>query len=171
MTNHSKDRPEKLEVTREAAERVGADEVVMRQAGARSVQADAVTVRQGGVVQARAKELEMLQGGVVLAQTDELRLTASEAGLVHAGGSTVMDQSGAVALVARGPVTMDQCGAVVMAAPEVHADEANAVFLLARRVDGRVNAVFGPRESLLLGAAAGVAAGLILRLSRKLRGR
>ncbi len=171
MTNHTKERTEKLDVTREAAERVEADDVVMRQAGARSVQADAVTVRQGGVVQARAKRLEMLQGGVVLAQTEEARLTASEAGLVYAAGSTYMDQSGAGALVAGGAVTMDQCGAVLLAAPEVHADEANAVFLLARRVDGQVNAVFGPRESLLLGAAAGVATGLVLRLTRKLRGR
>ncbi len=171
MTNHSQARLEKLEVKREPAARVEADDVVLRQAGARSIEADAVTVRQGGVVRARAKELEMLQGGVVLAQTEEARLTASEAGLVHVGGSTVMDQSGAIALLARGPVTMDQCGAVVLAAPEVHADEANAVFLLARRVDGHVNAVFGPRESLLLGAAAGLAAGLVSWLIRTLRGR
>lgn len=171
-TDDKKDsRPTEVEVIREPAERVDADDVVMRQAGASSVRADAVSIRQGGVVRMDATQVDMLQGGVVLARADELRLTASEAGLIYAAGPTVMDQSGAVGLVAGGAVTMDQSGAVLMAAPEVRADEANAVFLLARRVDGHVNAVFGPRESLLLGAAAGAAAGVVLLIARGLRGR
>lgn len=169
MSRNAKGTPEKLEVTREAPERVEAHDVVMRQAGARSIQADTVTVRQGGVVQAQAERLDLLQGGVVLAQTREARMTASEAGLVCAGGPVEMDQSGAVALLAREAVTMDQCGTVLMVAPEVHADEANAVFLLAGRVDGDVHSVFGPRESLLFGAAAGAAAGLGFLLTRRLR--
>lgn len=171
MTDQPDGRPTELEVIRETAERVDADQVVMRQAGASSVRADAVSVRQGGVVRMDANQVDMLRGGVVLARADEVRLTASQAGLMHAGGSAVMDQSGAVGLVAGGAVTMDQSGAVLLAAPEVRADEANAVFLLARRVDGHVNAVFGPRESLLLGAAAGAASGLVLLLARRLRGR
>lgn len=148
-----------------------ADEIVMRQAGARTVQADTVSVRQGGVVQMDAEQVDMLQGGVVLAQTKDAHLTASEAGLVHATGTVDMEQSGAVALVAGGAVTMDQSGVVLMAAPEVHADEANSVFLLARRVDGTVNTVFGPRETLLLGAAAGAATGFVFLLARALRNR
>lgn len=171
MKKQAKRTPETLEVIRGAPERVEANDVVLRQAGARSIDAESVSVRQGGIVQAQTERLDMLQGAVVLAQTWEARMTASDAGLVCAGGPVTMDQSGAMALLAREAVTMDQSGVVLMMAPEVHADEANAVFLLARRVDGDVHAVFGPRESLLFGAAAGAAVGLGFLLIRGLRGR
>lgn len=63
---------------------------------------------------------------------------------------------------------MDQSGAVVIAAREVKADHSGAVVVLASRVEGEVKTLFGPRESILLGIAAGAAAGLILLLGRRL---
>jgi len=156
--------PETAKVTRAAAGDVRGNEVTMRQAGARSVSANQLTIRQGGAVRAQASHLEMQQGGVMLCRAETATLTASQAGAVLTRGDVKMDQAAARVLVAGGGVTMDQGGAIVLASREVKADQCGAVFLLAGRVDGTVNAVFDLRESAVRAAALGVAAGGFLAL-------
>ena len=80
-----------------------------------------------------------------------------------------MDQAAARVVLTGGSVTMDQSGAVAMAARNVRAKNCGAFLLLASRVEGDVNAAFGPRESAIFGAVAGVVAGLVLLLARLLR--
>lgn len=113
----------------------------------------------------------MLQGGIVLARTQTADLTASEAGVVLSEGAVTMEQAGAQVLLARGDVTMDQSGAVAMIARNVKAENSGTVLLLARQVEGTVNAAFGPRESVIFGAVAGAVAGLVLLLARLARRR
>ena len=119
-----------------------------------------------GGVKAQAEQLEMRQGGIVLAQTQTAHLTASRAGVLLSEGDVAMEQAGAQVLLARGDVTMDQSGAVAMVARNVKAENSGVVFLLARDVDGTVNAAFGPRESVIFGAVAGAVAGLVMLLAK-----
>ena len=154
--------PETANVTRGGAGDVRANEVTMRQAGARSVSAHQLTIRQGGAVRARAGHLEMQQGGLMLCRAESASLTASQAGAVLTRGDVTMDQASARFLVAGGGVTMDQGGAIVLASREVKADQCGAVFLVAGRVDGTVNAVFDLRESAARATALGAAAGGLL---------
>ena len=160
--------PKRTPMTREESDSAIGRDVVIRQGGVTSVQAETVSVRQGGVVQLEAESVEMLQGGAVLAQTEQANLTASQAGLLYVRGDVNMEQAGAATLIAQGRVKMDQSGAVVMAANEVSADNSGVVFLLAKQVTGQVRSLFGPRESILFGVAAGAAAGLALLIGRKL---
>jgi hypothetical protein len=155
---------ETVTITRAGAGSVRGTRVTMRQAGARSVSADELIIRQGGAVRAEVGHLEMHQGGVMLCRAESASLTASQAGAVLARGDVNMDQAGARVLLARGSVTMDQGGAIVLASREVRANQCGAVFLVAGRVEGTVDAVFDLRESAGRAAAVGAAAGGFLAL-------
>jgi len=156
---------ESVSITRGAAGSVRGNRVDLRQAGARSVSGDELTIRQGGVLRAQVNRLDLHQGGVGLCRAESAHLTASQAGAVVARGDVTMDQAAARVLVAGGGVTMDQGGAILVVSPEVKADHCGAVFLLAGKVEGTVDAVFDLRESAGRAAAMGVAVGGLLALA------
>jgi hypothetical protein len=158
-----------INIMRGGANTVQGDTVHIEQGGATSVTADHLTVRQGGVVKAEVRQLEMFQGGIVLAKTETAHLSAMSAAVVQAQGEVKMEQSWARALLASGNVSMNQSGAVVMFARDVKAEKSGVTFLFARKVEGSVAAMFGPRESVLFGLVAGLAAGLVLLVSKQLK--
>ena len=145
--------------------------VHIEQGGATSVTVDHIIVRQGGVVKAETKQFEMIQGVVLQAKTETAHLTTSNAGVLVARGEVDMDQSAARTLVASGNVTMNQSGAVVMVAQDVKADKSGVVFLFARKVEGSISPLFGPRESVLFGSVAGLVAGLVILASKQMKRR
>ena len=116
---------------------VVAGTVVIRQAGARAVKAREVTVRQGGIGRAEADTISITQGGLGLALSHD---------------ATTLSQAGA--------------GAVVTRLAEVH--DSAVGFLIAREVRGQnIRVLFGAREALAFGAAAGLALALVLGLRRR----
>lgn len=127
-----------------------------------------VTVKQGSSITTTSQQLDLFQGIVGLARTNEANLTATQAGIVLASGTVAIDQSAAGVVSAKGMVSMDKSAAVFLCANEVHAENSGAVFLLSKHVRGSVKTVFGPREALIVGAAAGIAAGLVVALGRLL---
>jgi len=127
-----------------------------------------VTVKQGSSITTTSEQLDLFQGIIGLARTRDAKLAAAQAGVILAGGSVSLDQSGAGVITTRGPVSMEKSGALVLCANEVQAEGCGTIFLLARNVRGSVKAVFGPREALIVGAAAGIAAGLAFGLGRLL---
>ena len=159
---------QEVNITHGGVHHVRGINVTLRQAGAHTVNAEQLTIRQGGAVKVEADHLEMTQGGLVAAKTKTANLRTSLATLVVAEGDVHLDQSGVQVLVAKGDVAMDQSGAVVMVARSVKAEHSGATFLIAREVSGDIQATFGPRESLIFGAAAGIVTGLTLFLFRLL---
>lgn len=116
---------------------VVAGTVVIRQAGARSVKAREVTVRQGGIGRAEADAVSITQGGLGLA------LSHDETTLQHAGA-----------------------GAIVTRIAQVN--DSAVGFLIARDVRAQnLKVLFGVREALAFGAAAGVALAVILGWRRR----
>ena len=116
---------------------VVAGTVVVRQAGARSVKAREVTVRQGGIGRAEADTISITQGGLGLALSHD---------------ATTLSQAGA--------------GAVITRLAEVN--DSAVGFLIAREVRGQnIRVLFGVREALAFGAAAGLALTLVLGLRRR----
>jgi hypothetical protein len=162
---------ESVDITQGAARSVEGTNVTLRQAGAQSVKADNLVIRQGGMLRAQADHMELSQGGIALAQTQAANLTASRVGFALSGGDVTMDQAAARVVLARGDVTMDQSGAVALVARNVKAKNCGTLLLLASRVEGEVNAAFGPRESAVFGAMVGLVAGLVLFLARLIRPR
>ena len=115
---------------------VTADTVVIQQAGARTVNAREVSVRQGGVGRLQADTVRITQGGVGVA------LSHDETTLQQAGAGVVMTRVARVSDSAIG-------------------------FLIAREVQpNNVRVLFGVREALAFGAAAGLALALVLGLRR-----
>lgn len=130
-----------------------------------------VTVKQGSSITTTSQQLDLFQGIVGLARTGDAKITAAQAGIVLASGSVAIDQSAAGIVSTKGPVSMDKSGAVFLCANEVHAENSGAVFLLSKNVRGSVKTLFGPQEALIVGAAAGIAAGLVVGLARLIGGR
>ncbi len=78
-----------------------------------------------------------------------------------------MDQSGSELLLSQGKISMDQSGVIAMAANRIEVKNSSAVFMIAHNVEGSVNTMFGPRGSLIFGAAAGLVAGLFYLFGRR----
>lgn len=128
--------------------------------------ADSVTIRQGAATEVIARRVDIRQGAVVSAEAAALRLDSSVAGAVLAEDEVVMDMSAAGVVIAKGDVTVDQSAAVVLAGRDVYTRDSSAVFVVAARVNGTVRSRFGPVESLIFGAAAGLVLGGLFLLPR-----
>ena len=124
--------------------------------------------RVDAALRIQADEVEMTQGGALLVNCGTAELEASTAGVVISGGDVEMDQSASKLVLARGDVKMDQSGVVVAAGQTVKVEKSSCFMVLAGRVEGNLETKFGPRESLIFGAAAGFAASLTLALFRLL---
>jgi hypothetical protein len=153
-----------VNVERSGVQSISATSATLRQVGVQNATAERLVLRQGGIVKANAETLEMLQASAALVQTGSARLTASNSGAVVAGGSVNMDQSAARVLVSGGQVDMDQAGAGLLVANNVRMENSAVVFLVSRNVEGNVTPMFGPRESILFGAVAGLIAGAMMML-------
>jgi len=163
--------PDIVNIERSGAQTVNANHVTLRQGGVQSVNSDQLIIRQGGVVNARTARLEMIQAGAGMVQTDNAQLTTSTTTALIARGGVQMDQSTARVLVAGGEVSMDQGGSVLTVANNVRMKNSGTIFLFARQVEGNVKPVFGPRESMIFGAIAGLVAGTIMLLGNIFRRR
>lgn len=140
---------------------VTAQEVTIRQGGARSIAAREVTIRQGGAGRVDAQEVEVTQGGVVLASTKELEVTAG--GIVAAIADTAtLEQSWAQVVIGRESVTLDQAAGGLVASKTVHARDSAIGLVLAREFQGEgVRVLMGPRAVLAFGAGLGLALALV----------
>lgn len=156
---------------RGAARRIEGAEITLRQAGAASATAGSMMIRQGLAGKAASKELHATQSGILLAQTQSAEFVASTTGVVIAKGEVKLDQSAARLLLTSGDVSIDQGGAAVMAARNIKTQHSETLLLIAGKIEGDVNAVFGPRESAIFGVMAGAAGALVLLLARFLRKR
>ena len=109
----------------------------------------------------------MIQGAAGVIQSEKVNLSTSGSAMILSRGDVTMKQSGSELLLSRGNISMDQSGAIVMAANKIEAKSGNAVFMIAKNIEGTVETMFGPRESLILGATAGLVAGLFYLFGRK----
>lgn len=143
------------------------ENVTVRQCLVSDVTARNAVVRQGIVQRVSAESVDMLQGAVGVARPTSALLRASTVGVCAADGEVLVDQSVVGVLIARDTAELDHSPSVAVIGRNVRASNSNTVFLIAHRVDGSVRTLFGKREALLFGVAAGavlVAARLLPRL-------
>ena len=107
--------------------------------GVNTATADTITVRQGGIVKANGETLNLMQSGVVLARTQSAQLTASNAGLIAAGGDVTLDQSNVRMLLTKGDVKVDQGGAVFTLADFAFASACNSYGQTAVALEVNIN--------------------------------
>jgi hypothetical protein len=155
------------EVQGEAGD-VVAGAVTIRQGGARSVRAREISIHQGGSVRAQAEQLNVTQGGVLFARTDSAQVTAGVVGVIAARGEVELKASAAKLVLARDEVELEHSAAVVVAAPRVEISDSAVGVLFARHIDARnVRVMFGLKEALAFGAAAGGVLWLLTHLRRR----
>jgi hypothetical protein len=105
-----------------------------------------------------------------LMKTGEAQMKASAAGVIVAEDGVNMDLSRAHAILSRGNVVMDKSLAVVAGARKIKAENSNIVFLVTGKVEGDVKPLFGPRESLIFGVAAGLVGGILVLTGHLFKG-
>ena len=154
------------EISNEISRRIIGNQVVVRQGGAQSIEADHLIIRQGGAAKANATRLEVTQGFVGIVQTDAASMTAAKTGVILAKGDTHMDQSLSQFFISKGSVTVDQSALGVLVSNDVKVENSSTIFLISKKVEGNVTTLFGPRESLLFGAIAGLVGGVVLLMSK-----
>ena len=157
------------EISNEVSRRIIGNQVVVRQGGAQSIEADHLIIRQGGAVKANATRLDVTQGFVGFMQTDAASMTASKAGVMLAKGDTHMDQSLSQLFISKGDVTVDQSALGMLVSNAVKIENSSTIFLITKKVEGNVTTLFGPRESLLFGAVAGLVSGVVLLMSKLIK--
>ena len=142
--------------------------VTIRQGGARSVRAREVSIHQGGAGRLQAEQVSITQGGIGLARTGNAQVTAGAVAMVVAKGDVELKAAAAKVVLARGEVELEHSAAVVAAAPRMSISDSAVGVLLARHVDARnVRVLFGLREAIAFGAAAGIALGLFKAFRRR----
>lgn len=151
--------------------RVIGNQVIVRQGGARYMEADHLLIRQGGAMSLKATRLDITQGGVVLAQTDAASMNTSQAFGVIAGGDVHIDQSLTHFLITKGASHLDQSAVGLLVANDVKVEKATSIFLLAKRVEGNLTTLFGPREALIFGVLAGIVGGFVTVLIKLFQSR
>ncbi|MCK4671363.1 MAG: hypothetical protein KAT47_02400 [Candidatus Aegiribacteria sp.] len=155
-----------INISRTNVDEIKGDSITMCQVTARSVQGEKLLMRQGGIGRAQTRQLNMVQGGAGVIQAEKADLSTSSSVLILSGGDVNMDQSGSKFLLSRGNISMDQSGVIAMAAKRIEVKNSSTVLMIAQNVEGSVNTMFGPRESLIFGAAAGLVAGLFYLFGR-----
>lgn len=164
---------------------IGADLVSLQQSSVRTVRAKQAELYQSAAQMMTAEEARIRMGAAAQVNTDNIdagftaigqvkttdaSLKASVAGLVTADDNVSMEFSQAKLIYNNGMITMDHSLAGAVAGRKVKLDDSNVVFLLAGKVEGEVQPVFGPRESILFGIAAGIVGGILVLTGRLFKG-
>ena len=122
------------------------------QSEAGEVVAGTVIIRQAGARSVRAREVEVRQGGIGRAEADAITITQGGLGLALSHDETTLHQAGAGAIVTR----------------LAQVNDSAVGFLIAREVRAQnLRVLFGVREAVAFGAAAGLALALALGLRRR----
>lgn len=160
------------EIKGQRSERLIANHITVRQGIVQSAEAGTATLRQAALVKLNAESADVNGSKLGFVQTQkDARLSNSSAGAVVAGAGVAMDLSSSKVIVAGAEVNMDQSAAAVMVTRKAVFKDSSVVFLVAQHVEGELTPLFGPREALLFGAAAGFIGGIILLFARIIKRR
>lgn len=153
---------DKVSISQGNINSVRSQQVTLRQSAVRSLDTGQMDVRLGAVGVANTQTLEVNYGAVGAVKTGSANLKVVSSGAVVADDGVNMEYSTTKTILTRGNVLMDHSLAGATLARKVKMENSDVVFLVAGKVEGDVNPVFGPKESLLFGVAAGVVGGILV---------
>jgi hypothetical protein len=149
---------------------IQAQQVDLRQSAVETLNSAHTTAHFSAVGKSTSERIEVDFGALGIVKTGEAQMKASAAGVIVAEDGVNMDMSRSHIILSRGNVVMDKSLAVVAGARKVKAENSNIVFLVAGKVEGGVKPLFGPRESLIFGAAAGLVGGILVLIGHLFNG-
>ena len=161
---------DEVEVERSSIGSIQAQQVDLHQSAVETLNSAHTTARFSAVGKSTSERIEVDFGAVGIAKTGEAQMKASVAAVIVADDGVNMDLSRSHVILSRGNVVMDKSLAVVAGARKVKAENSNIVFLVTGKVEGDVQPVFGPRESLIFGVAAGLVGGILVLIGHLFKG-
>jgi hypothetical protein len=159
----------KLKLSFNATQFAQANEIAVRQGAIRDARANRIEIRQGGIAKSNTDQLVLQEGAIGISQSKSAQITASRIGGMLIQGAATVDQSAARVVAAGGDVSLDQSLIGLTVARNARVQNSGVFLLLAQHVDGDVKPVFGPRESIFFGAAAGISIAIMILLSKLIR--
>ncbi len=133
------------------------------------IEADFAHVHQGAAREIAARQVEIDQSAAALVSGNAVAMQLSSV-LAAQGESVQADRSAIVGLQAK-EIDLKSSRVGLSVAGRTKMTDSSAVFLLAGKVEGPVSTVFDTRGSLLAGLTGGIALGLVMFVTRLLRGR
>ncbi|MEX2010709.1 MAG: hypothetical protein WEF51_00575 [Chloroflexota bacterium] len=141
---------------------VRADSVIVSQGGVGFANATSVDVRQGGIGRVEARDVAVTMGGIGIARGESVSVEMGGIGAAFATDVRI-SKGGVNAVVAREAHVEQSFVQTVLAERVVFQRPSGVVFLIARRVEGNVRALFDWRGAAAFGAAFGVIVSLLRR--------
>ncbi len=149
---------------------IQAQQVELRQSAAETVNSAQTTARLSAIARATSQNVDVDFGAIGVAKAGNVQMKGSAAGVIMADDGVNMDLSRSQVILSRGNVVMDKSVAVVAGARKVKAENSNIIFLVTGKVEGDVQPVFGPRESLIFGVVAGLVGGILVLAGKLFKG-
>lgn len=149
---------------------IQAQQVDLRQCAVETLNTAEATVRLGAVAKSTSQKMVVDYGALGLVKTGDAQMKATVAGVVLADDGVNMDLSRSQVILTRGNVVMDKSLSLVTGARKVKAENSNIIFLVSGKVEGDVQPLFGPRESLIFGAVAGLVGGILVLMGKLFKG-
>lgn len=159
------------EVNGRFSNRLIANHMVVRQGAANSVEANELTLRQAAAAKISAEQVHANASAIGFLNTQSAAVENSSVAFATIAGDVTIDQSGSNVLITNGDVSMDQSGTVLLVSKNVKTSNSPTVFLLAQHVDGDVTTIFGSKDAIIFGAAAGLVGGLVMLFGQVFRRR
>lgn len=159
-----------VDVVRGSVGSIQAQQVDLHQSAVQTIHAGKADICFGAMAQSTSQDLDISYGALGLVKTGDAQLKASTIGGIVADDGVNMNLSKSQVILSRGNVIMDKSVAGLVGARKVKAENSNIVFLLAGKVEGDAQPMFGPRESLIFGAAAGIAGGILVLTGHLFKG-
>ncbi|MCD4671571.1 MAG: hypothetical protein K8R77_02805 [Anaerolineaceae bacterium] len=151
-----------VDVVRGSVGSIQAQQVDLHQSAVQTINTGKADVCFGAMAQSTSQDLEVSYGALGLVKTGDAQVKASAIGGIVADDGVNMELSRSQGIFSRGNVIMDKSVAGLVGARKVKAENSNIVFLVAGKVEGDVQPMFGPRESLIFGAMAGIVGGILV---------
>jgi hypothetical protein len=144
------------------AESVEGQDVNIRLTAADTISGNNVNIRQGASLNLDCESLSTAQSALGFTKTQTLDMNTGIAGGIAAQGPVKMEMSASRILFSQQDVTMDQSASVFLAGKNVNVKDSASVFVVGAKINGNIKTVFGPLESILFGAAAGMVISVIM---------
>lgn len=149
---------------------IQAQQVDLRQCAVETMNTSEANIHLGAVAKSTSQSVDVNYGAMGVVKTGDAQMKAAAAGIVLADDGVNMDLSRSHVILTRGNVVMDKSLSVVTGARKVKAENSNIIFLVSGKVEGDVQPLFGPRESLIFGAVAGLVGGILVLMGKLFKG-
>jgi len=161
---------EEVQASRVSIGSIQAQQVDLNLCAMKTLNASKADIAFSAAMQPTTQELDASFSAMGAVKTGDAHIKNAAAGVVMAEDGVNMEMAHAKAILTRGNVVMNRSVAVVAGARKAKVENSNVVFLVTGKLDGDVKPMFGPKESLIFGVAAGLVGGILVLTGKLFKG-